>query len=116
MKIKPEFEQEMLEKMIDDIEHAINLIINVDLSTSLSNYEELSKSQNCRLAHNQLFQLRDVIKQKIKDKQMPLKKGYSKKSVSSNIKTEMKQGKSQDQSVAIALSIAKEAKKKAKKK
>lgn len=68
MKIKEEFENEMLEKMIEDIEHAINLIINVDLSTSLSNYEELSKSQNCRLSHNQLFELRDMIKQKLQDK------------------------------------------------
>ncbi len=47
---------------------------------------------------------------------MPLKKGYSKKSVSSNIRTEMKRGKSQKQSIAIALSVARKAKMKAKKK
>ena len=47
---------------------------------------------------------------------MGLKKGYSQKSVSKNIKTEMSHGKSQKQSVAIALSVASEAKKKAKKK
>ena len=41
---------------------------------------------------------------------MPLIKGYSKKTISKNIKTEMNHGKSQKQSVAIALSVAKKSK------
>jgi hypothetical protein len=46
---------------------------------------------------------------------MPLKQGYSEKTIAKNIKTEMKSGKSNKQSVAIALDVARKAKKKAKK-
>jgi hypothetical protein len=44
---------------------------------------------------------------------MPLKQGWSKKSIGQNIKSETKAGKSHDQAVAIALNVAKKAKKKA---
>lgn len=41
---------------------------------------------------------------------MPIKKGYGAKTVSKNIKTEMKSGKPQKQAIAIALDTAKKAK------
>lgn len=46
---------------------------------------------------------------------MPLIKGYSAKSISKNIKREIKSGRPQRQAIAIALSVARAAKKKAKK-
>lgn len=45
----------------------------------------------------------------------PIKSGFSKSSISKNIKTEIKHGKTQKQAIAIALSVAKKTKKKKRK-
>lgn len=47
---------------------------------------------------------------------MPLIKGYSAKSISKNIRTEMRAGKPRKQAIAIAMTTARKAKKKKKKK
>lgn len=47
---------------------------------------------------------------------MPLKKGYSRKTISDNIRRERKSGKSLKQSIAIALNVARKARKKSRKK
>ena len=46
---------------------------------------------------------------------MPLKKGYGKKTIAKNIRTEMRAGRPQKQAIAIALSVARKAAPKAKK-
>jgi hypothetical protein len=46
---------------------------------------------------------------------MPLKKGYSRKTISANIRTEIKAGRKPKQAVAIAYSVARKAARKRRK-
>jgi hypothetical protein len=57
-----------------------------------------------------LLDIRDLL-EKMSEENMPLKKGSSKKTISSNIKTEIHAGKPRKQAIAIALSKAKKSKK-----
>jgi hypothetical protein len=43
---------------------------------------------------------------------MPLKKGYSRKTISKNVRTEMRAGRPRKQAIAIAFSVARSAKRK----
>lgn len=46
---------------------------------------------------------------------MPLKKGYSKKTIAKNIRTEIRAGRSKKQAVAIAYAVARKTKAQARK-
>lgn len=50
------------------------------------------------------------------EKDMPLKRGKSKKMVSANIRRLLREGKSHKQAVAIAMNLSKRSRKKSKKK
>jgi hypothetical protein len=56
--------------------------------------------------------LTDLIAKLLGETIVPLKKGYSQKTVSANIRKEIKAGKPRKQAIAIALSSAKKYKKK----
>lgn len=47
MKIKPEYEDEMIDKMISDLEDCLSKIQNIDFSCALSNYDDVANFADC---------------------------------------------------------------------
>lgn len=73
--------------------------------------EALKKAKRPRLYKQETVVTKGELP-KTKEKKMPLKKGTSKATLQSNIKTEIKAGKKPAQAVAIAYSVKREAAKK----
>ena len=74
MKIKPEYEKEMLEKVRDDLDTVLSLIQNIDMSLALSNYKELNTlflevGNNQAYGHYKelYYKVHDVLKENYKE-------------------------------------------------
>lgn len=65
MKIKPEFEKEMLLKIRDDLDNCLTLMQNVDLSLTLSNFEEIESLNITREFHG-LYKVFDIVNKIVK--------------------------------------------------
>lgn len=88
-------------------------MLPVELEVVEHTYEDGKRIKSVSTGSYLLYQ--GLIYKLVGEMTVPLKKGSSKKTVSSNIKTEMAAGRPQKQAVAIALSTARGGKKKPKK-
>ena len=65
MKIKPEFEKEMLLKIQEDLDSCLSLMQNIDLSLTLSNFSEI-ESLNITKEFHELYKVFDIVNKTIK--------------------------------------------------
>lgn len=61
MKIKPEYEEEMLLKITKEIDEVLMLLAGIDLNISLSNYDEIVDSEAITVAYKELVSLKRLI-------------------------------------------------------
>jgi hypothetical protein len=65
LKIKPEFEKEMLLKIQEDLDSCLSLMQNIDLSLTLSNFSEI-ESLNITKEFHELYKVFDIVNKTIK--------------------------------------------------
>ena len=65
MKIKKEFEKEMLLKIQEDLDTCLSLMQNIDLSLALSNFSEIESLSITKEFH-ELYKVFDIVNKTIK--------------------------------------------------
>lgn len=61
MKIKPEYEEEMLLKITKEIDEVLCLLSGIDLNISLSNYDDIANNESITIAYKELASLKRLL-------------------------------------------------------